>query len=122
MRDGGQGWLPDNKRIWFLAEHDGWMHLYTVDATRLVAGEEAADDAASSRSTRWSCRADGSTFYFTSTEVHPGERHLYAMSVDGGAADEDHVADRRPPGRDLAGQHDVRTGVVVRRIGRPKCS
>ena len=28
-----QGWLPDNKRVWFLAEHDGWMHLYTVDAT-----------------------------------------------------------------------------------------
>ena len=33
VRDGGQGWLPDNKRVWFLAEHDGWMHLYTVDAT-----------------------------------------------------------------------------------------
>ncbi len=30
VRDGGQGWLPDNKRVWFLAEHDGWMHLYTV--------------------------------------------------------------------------------------------
>jgi dipeptidyl aminopeptidase/acylaminoacyl peptidase len=28
---------------------------------------------------------DGSTFYFRSTEVHPGERHVYAMSVDGGA-------------------------------------
>ena len=26
---GGLGWLPDNRRVWFLAEHDGWMHLYT---------------------------------------------------------------------------------------------
>lgn len=23
IRDGGQGWLPDNSRVWFLAEHDG---------------------------------------------------------------------------------------------------
>src|SRR5205823_2882395 len=28
---------------------------------------------------------DKTKFYITSTEVHPGERHLYAMSVDGGA-------------------------------------
>ena len=27
------GWLPDNRRVWFLAEHDGWMHLYTIDVT-----------------------------------------------------------------------------------------
>jgi hypothetical protein len=27
------GLAADNKRVWFLAEHDGWMHLYTVDAT-----------------------------------------------------------------------------------------
>ena len=30
---GGLGWLPDNRRVWFLAEHDGWMQLYTVDAS-----------------------------------------------------------------------------------------
>ena len=42
VRDGGQGWLPDNKRVWFLAEHDGWMHLYTVDATTGPA--QATDD------------------------------------------------------------------------------
>src|SRR5678809_1448169 len=23
--------LPDNKRVWFLSERDGWMHLYTLD-------------------------------------------------------------------------------------------
>ena len=30
---GGSGveFLPDNKRIWFLSERDGWMHLYTLD-------------------------------------------------------------------------------------------
>ena len=28
---------------------------------------------------------DGKTFYITSTEQHPGERHLYSLSIDGGA-------------------------------------
>jgi dipeptidyl aminopeptidase/acylaminoacyl peptidase len=84
VRDGGQGWLSDGKRVWFLAEHDGWMHLYTVDATassssrkQLTSGKFEIDNVELS--------TDGSTFYFRSTEVHPGERHVYAMSVDGGA-------------------------------------
>ena len=29
--------LPDNRRISFLSERDGWMHLYTLD----VAAENA---------------------------------------------------------------------------------
>ena len=27
------GLAARQQRVWFLAEHDGWMHLYTVDAT-----------------------------------------------------------------------------------------
>jgi dipeptidyl aminopeptidase/acylaminoacyl peptidase len=80
---GGIGWLPDNKRVWFLAEHDGWMHLYTVDAgadrpqrKQLTSGRFEIDSVQLS--------PDGGTFYIQSTEQHPGERHLYAMSVDGG--------------------------------------
>src|SRR5205823_3325182 len=26
------GWMPDNRRLWFLSERDGWMHLYSVEA------------------------------------------------------------------------------------------
>lgn len=84
IRDGGMGWLPDSKRVWFLAEHDGWMHLYTVDATasapsrkQLTSGRFEIDSIELS--------TDGSTFYIQSTESHPGERQIYAMSVDGGA-------------------------------------
>jgi dipeptidyl aminopeptidase/acylaminoacyl peptidase len=81
VRDGGQGWLLDNKRVWFLGEHDGWMHLYTVDATtgqrhQLTSGKFEIDSVELS--------PDGRTFYIQSNEAHPGERHLYAMSVDGG--------------------------------------
>ena len=83
VRDAGPTWLPDNRRIWFLAEHDGWMHLYTLDVAaaepqrrQLTQGRFEIDSVQVS--------PDGRTFYIESTEQHPGERHLYAMSVDGG--------------------------------------
>ncbi len=83
IRDGGQGWLSDSRRAWFLAEHDGWMHLYTVDTAsaapvrkQLTTGQFEIDQVELS--------FDGRTFYIQSTEQHPGERHLYSLSVDGG--------------------------------------
>ena len=81
--DSSFGLLPDQKHLWFLSERDGWMHLYSVDATapqpaarQLTQGKWEIDDVALS--------ADKKKFYITSTEVHPGERHLYAMPVEGG--------------------------------------
>ena len=80
---GGMGWLPDNKRLWFLSEVDGWMHLYTVDASsatprrnHITHGRFEIDNVELS--------PDGKVFYVQSTEVHPGERHIYSVSVDGG--------------------------------------
>ena len=83
---GGSGleFLPDNKRVWFLSERDGWMHLYTLDvsndnakAKQITTGkwEVAAAEVA----------ADGKKFYLTTTENHPGERQLYTVPIDGGA-------------------------------------
>jgi dipeptidyl aminopeptidase/acylaminoacyl peptidase len=76
--------LPDNKRVWFLSERDGWMHLYTLDVTdtsakakQLTSGKWEIASAALAR--------DEKKFYVTSTEQHPGERHLYTVPVDGGA-------------------------------------
>jgi dipeptidyl aminopeptidase/acylaminoacyl peptidase len=78
------GWMPDRQRVWFLSERDGWMHLYTVDAaaehpsaTQLTEGKWEIESVALS--------ADRKKFYVTSTEAHPGERHIYAMPIDGGA-------------------------------------
>jgi dipeptidyl aminopeptidase/acylaminoacyl peptidase len=78
------GWLPDQKHIWFLSERDGWMHLYTVDATTV-------ERASATQLTRGNWEIDGVSlspdrkkFYITSTEVHPGERHIYAMPIEGG--------------------------------------
>jgi dipeptidyl aminopeptidase/acylaminoacyl peptidase len=85
VRDPGfTGWLPDNRRFWFGAEKDGWAHLYTVDVTAekpaakaLTSGQWEVAEAALSR--------DGAKFYISTTEVHPGERHLYSLAADGGA-------------------------------------
>lgn len=81
--DGGLGWLPDNRRIWFLAERDGWMQLYTVDATAATPAATAIT-AGAFEIDSVQVSAKGDRFYVQSTEQHPGERHLYAVSVDGG--------------------------------------
>ena len=41
--------LPDNRRISFLSERDGWMHLYTLDVAAEGAKAEAADQRASGK-------------------------------------------------------------------------
>ena len=83
---GGAGiaWLPDNRRFLFLSEKDGYLHLYSLDATaatpqarQLTSGRWEVTDAQLSNDRR--------TVYLTTNEVHPGERQFYTMSVDGGA-------------------------------------
>jgi dipeptidyl aminopeptidase/acylaminoacyl peptidase len=80
----GVDFLRDNTHIWFLSERDGWMHLYTLDvsdpnakAKQLTSGKWEITSATLAQ--------DGRKFYITSTEVHPGERHIYSVPVDGGA-------------------------------------
>jgi dipeptidyl aminopeptidase/acylaminoacyl peptidase len=89
VREGGFGgssveFLRDGRRIWFTSERDGWMHLYTLDvsagdarAVQITSGKWEVSGAELSR--------DGKKFYLTTTEQHPGERHLYSVPVDGGA-------------------------------------
>jgi dipeptidyl aminopeptidase/acylaminoacyl peptidase len=79
----GVEFLPDNKRVWFLSERDGWMHLYTLDvsdsgarAKQLTSGKWEITSASLAR--------DEKKFYITSTEEHPGERHLYTVPLEGG--------------------------------------
>ncbi len=78
------GWMPDQKGIWFLSERDGWMHLYTVDAGAEHATAKQLTDG-KWEITSLSMSRDRTKFYITSTEVHPGERHIYSMPIDGGA-------------------------------------
>ena len=82
--DAALAFLPDDRRVAFLSERDGWMHLYTLDvadpaarAKQLTAGRWEVTEAV--------LGPDRRTFYVTTTEVHPGERHVYSLPLDGGA-------------------------------------
>ena len=79
----GIAWLPDNKRALFLSEKDGCMHVYSIDVS---AATPAAKPLTSGKWEVASAQlsADRKTLFLTTSEVHPGERHFYTMSVDGG--------------------------------------
>lgn len=76
------GWLPDNKRVFFQWERDGFSHLYMVSIdggtpVQLTSGTFEVSDVRLSE--------DKTKFYFTSSEGSFFERNLYSMSFDGGA-------------------------------------
>jgi len=80
----GGAWLPDNKRFLFLSEKTGYMHLYSLDMSA------AQPQAVALTSGNWEVTGvqlsnDRTKLFVTTNEVHPGERHFYTMSVDGGA-------------------------------------
>ena len=85
VRDVGEppGFLPDDRRVWFLSERTGWMHLYTIDASRPGA-EPAALTSGPWEVTQAELSPDRRRIYFSSTEAGPAERHVYSVSVDGG--------------------------------------
>jgi dipeptidyl aminopeptidase/acylaminoacyl peptidase len=81
---GGVAWLPDNKRALFMAEKEGWMHIYSLDVAA------AAPQARALTSGKWEVTSaqmstDRTRLFIETNEVHPGERQFYTMSVDGGA-------------------------------------
>ncbi|MDP2884309.1 MAG: prolyl oligopeptidase family serine peptidase [Ignavibacteria bacterium] len=75
------GWLPDSRRIYFQSEEDGWSHLYTVtlDGKIKVQLTKGKFEIHGSRISK-----DKKRWYFSSNEVHFGERHLYSMPLEGG--------------------------------------
>jgi len=78
------GWMPDNKSIWFQAENDGYCHIYTVnvetgETKQLTSGKFEVFGPQISKDKKY--------WYFTSSEVHPGERHFYRMPINGGKAE-----------------------------------
>ncbi|MCB9501283.1 MAG: S9 family peptidase [Deferribacteres bacterium] len=75
-----QGWLPEDKGIWFCSEESGYSHLYayylkTGISEALTSGPfEIYDPIISPDEKYW---------FFSSNQEHPGERHFYRMKLDG---------------------------------------
>ncbi|MCS7023316.1 MAG: S9 family peptidase [Bryobacteraceae bacterium] len=74
------GWLPDD-RIYYTAEKDNYSHLFTVNVT---TGQTAQLTSGAWEVRNVSLSADRTKFYLTTSEVHPGEEHLYELSIAGG--------------------------------------
>ena len=75
------GWMPDNKRIWFQSEESGYAHLYTVNVETgikkaLTAGNFEIYNPRTSKDEKY--------WYLSANKIHPGERHLYRMPLNGG--------------------------------------
>ena len=80
---GTLGWLPEDRYVYYQSEATGYSHLYLHDVEnkeqiQLTEGEYEVFSPQLSN--------DKKSWYFTSSEVHPGERHFYKMPVMGGKA------------------------------------
>ncbi|WP_297336067.1 prolyl oligopeptidase family serine peptidase [Algoriphagus sp.] len=78
---GTLGWLPDNAHIYFQSEESGYSHLYVLNVeskekTALTQGEFEVFDPFISK--------DQKSWYLTTSQVDPGERHFYKMPLMGG--------------------------------------
>ncbi len=78
---GTLGWLPDNQHIYFQSEATGYSHLYllnvgTGEKKALTQGNFEVFDPFLSK--------DKKSWYLTTSEVDPGERHFYKMPLMGG--------------------------------------
>ena len=94
-------WLADSETIYFTSEASGFMHLYEVSYSggaprAMTGGEWEVDSVGLSK--------DKKSFYLTTSEESPFERHLYRMPVTGGARSRmtsgagDHLAVVAPDG------------------------
>jgi dipeptidyl aminopeptidase/acylaminoacyl peptidase len=75
------GWLPDGQTIWFRSERDGYFHIYALS---LADGTVRPLTSGKWEVTGVQLARDKSKFYLTTSEAHPGERHLYTMPLTGG--------------------------------------
>lgn len=78
---GTLGWLPDNRHIYFQSEETGYSHLYLLDVT---SGEKKALTSGDYEVFEPFLSKDKKSWYLTTSEVDPGERHFYRMPLMGG--------------------------------------
>jgi len=74
------GFIPNTDEMYFQSEETGYSHLYSYNLKTntkkaLTSGKFEVFDPLLSK--------DGKSWYFSSSEVHSGERHFYKMKIDG---------------------------------------
>jgi len=85
FQDSTEGWLygteiafaPKGDKLMFKSEKDGWNHIYTVNPD----GSELKQHTKGDYEVPWVEWTDTNTMVFASTEVGPGERHIYTLDI-----------------------------------------
>ena len=101
--DDAIGFVPGTQTVWFLSEHTGWMHLYTVDYAggtprALTSGKYEVAEV----------KAEKTHFLFTASKESLHELHLYRLPIAGGTMTKLttepgwHNAEVSPDGKTLA--------------------
>ena len=78
------GWIDENT-CYFQSEESGYSHLYTMN---VATGEKKAITSGKFEVQTVELSKDKKFFYLTTNEVHPGQKHFYKMSVEGGAREQ----------------------------------
>ena len=74
------GWMPDNERIWFKSEKNGYAHLYV---TNINQGKKKALTKGKFEVYNPKISNDKQYWYYSSNESYPGDRQFYRMSING---------------------------------------
>ena len=85
FEDSTDGWLygtemefaPKGQKLMFKSETDGWNHIYTVDPD----GSNLQQHTDGSYEVPWVEWTSAQSMVFASTEVGPGERHIYTIDI-----------------------------------------
>jgi len=89
FEDSTEGWIygrdmefaPSGELLMIQSEKDGWNHIYTVKPD----GSGLQQHTSGNYEVPWAAWLDGDNIVFASTEVDPGERHLYRMNIETGS-------------------------------------
>ena len=85
FEDSTEGWLydteiafaPTGDKLMILSEKDGWNHIYTINSD----GTNLRQHTSGKYEVSWAEWLNDDTIVYASTEVDPGERHIYRMNI-----------------------------------------
>ncbi|TYP93459.1 Dipeptidyl aminopeptidase/acylaminoacyl peptidase [Fodinibius salinus] len=85
FEDSTDGWLygtemefaPKGQKLMFQSERDGWNHIYTINPD----GSEMKQHTSGNYEVPWVAWTSKHSMVFASTEVDPGERHIYTLNT-----------------------------------------